>query len=137
MHCFVHPLTRVLTMSSLSLIKHFFCIYIKVVYEDIWMTFLLDGDFYGNHFSWLENPQVTPSNVQQKYFQYTFNNKLCYNFIYALPESQLFPSKVYQIYVFSILIVRLPICIMYLLIHYSHKTWIESIYIFLLSDHIK
>ena len=32
----------------------FSCMYIKVVYEDIWKTFVLDGDFKGNHYSWLE-----------------------------------------------------------------------------------
>ena len=41
-------------MSFLSLIKNIFCMYIKVIYEDCWNTFVLDRDFKGNHYSWLE-----------------------------------------------------------------------------------
>ena len=32
----------------------FSCMYIKVVYEDLWKTFVLDGYFKGSHCSWLE-----------------------------------------------------------------------------------
>ena len=34
--------------------KHFLVCISVVVYEDIWKTFVLDGDFKGNHCSWLK-----------------------------------------------------------------------------------